>query len=127
MTTRVVSIRGGKKIGVDYDVYVGAAGRGTPRGCCGLRLDATDGGLVDVPVGHFANPFKRDADWFTKYLDHVEKRIETEEGFEEAIIALKGKRLGCWCRPPEGFQGRVMCHAQILAALADGIKPDEVE
>lgn len=39
---------------------------------------------------------------------------------------LKGKTLGCWCKPKKGFQGKVMCHGQVLAALTDGIKEEEV-
>jgi hypothetical protein len=32
---------------------------------------------------------------------------------------LRGKVLGCWCRPPEGFNGRLLCHGQILARVAN--------
>lgn len=39
---------------------------------------------------------------------------------------LRGKVLGCWCRPKSGFKGRLRCHAQILAALCDGCKPEDI-
>lgn len=40
---------------------------------------------------------------------------------------LPGKVLGCWCRPKEGFKGRLLCHAQILAGLVDGVDPCTIE
>jgi len=45
----------------------------------------------------------------------------------EAIPELKGKILGCWCKPINGFQGKLLCHGQILAALADGCRPEDIE
>jgi hypothetical protein len=39
---------------------------------------------------------------------------------------LAGRILGCWCRPPKGFRGKLLCHAQVLAGIADGIAPEEV-
>jgi hypothetical protein len=44
-----------------------------------------------------------------------------------AIPELKGKVLACWCKPAKGFQGKVLCHGQILAALADGCRPEDIE
>jgi hypothetical protein len=43
------------------------------------------------------------------------------------IRDLDGFRLACWCRPPEGFRGRLLCHAQILVGIRDGIEPRDVE
>src|SRR5665213_2569949 len=37
------------------------------------------------------------------------------------IDDLRGQVLMCYCRPVKGFQGRLMCHGQILAGLADAI------
>jgi len=45
----------------------------------------------------------------------------------KALPELKGKVLGCWCRPDGGFRGRVLCHGQILAGLANGVRPDMVD
>ncbi len=45
---------------------------------------------------------------------------------ERARRELKGKMLVCWCRPPQGFGGKVMCHGQVLAGLVDGLPPEEV-
>ena len=44
------------------------------------------------------------------------------------IDELEGEQvLGCWCRPKEGFKGRLMCHGQILAAVVDGCLPEDVD
>ena len=37
------------------------------------------------------------------------------------IGELRGQTLGCWCMPVGGFQGQLLCHGQVLAALADGL------
>lgn len=57
------------------------------------------------------------------YREHLERHPL----LMEMIGELRGKRLGCWCRPPEGFRGRLMCHGQILAGLADGVPPESIE
>lgn len=44
-----------------------------------------------------------------------------------ALPSLRGRVLACWCAPQEGFKGRLLCHGQILAGLADGRLPKEVE
>jgi hypothetical protein len=43
-----------------------------------------------------------------------------------ALPELRGKVLGCWCRPIEGFRGRLLCHGQILAGLADDVSPESI-
>jgi hypothetical protein len=40
---------------------------------------------------------------------------------------LQGKDLACWCRPRRGFKGRLLCHAQILMAAANGVPLESVE
>lgn len=34
---------------------------------------------------------------------------------------LRGFDLACWCRPPEGFNGRLLCHGQVIVSLLDGV------
>ena len=80
----------------------------------------------------FGNPFKIDKDntredvisaykeWFYEQITHSAK-------FQDAVDELKGKTLGCWCRPQEGFKGRLLCHGQIIIAYLEGCKPEEVE
>ena len=94
----------------------------------------------DVYVGRpspYGNPFSHQAA-SKKAEFHVQTREEAIEGFRSWLIhklayepdflePLRGKVLACWCRPLAGFKGKVMCHAQILAAECDGIEPEDVE
>lgn len=111
--TRVVNVM---VPGVTYDVYIGR-----PNRRFGLN-------------GKWGNPFSHKAhanailcdtreEAITRYRDWLLGRPE----LLAAIPELKGKTLGCWCRPAQGFRGKLYCHGQILAALADGIDPLEVE
>lgn len=45
----------------------------------------------------------------------------------ENIKQLKGKRLGCFCRPKNGFKGKKICHGQIIASLVDNIPPESID
>lgn len=115
MTTQVVHIN------EPYDVYIGRAGYG---------LD-----------GYFGNPFRADAktpcrrckrihakrsDTLPCYIDWFHDRILKDATFRRRVHELKDKRLACFCRPRAGFQGRLMCHGQIIAGYLDGIEPSDV-
>lgn len=52
------------------------------------------------------------------------QRLVDEPDF---IEPLRGKQLACWCKPPEGFQGRLLCHAQVIAGVLYGIPAASVE
>lgn len=110
MKTRVVHCRREA-----YDVYIGRPGK-------------------------YGNPFTHIQHSRTKALYVVESRQEAIARYQEWLMQpeqaplrdearrdLRGKVLGCWCRPGRGFNGQVLCHGQILAALVDGIRPEEVE
>ena len=89
-------------------------------------------GQYDVYVGRpskFGNPFVLMAGYTREeVVAKYRAKIEADPDMQRmAREELRGKRLGCWCRPPEGFQGRLMCHGQILAGVADGIPPESVE
>jgi hypothetical protein len=85
----------------DYDVYIG---RAVPR----MKLKASP----------WANPFK-----ITRECNRMDAiahfrfwvRFSNEPRavwIREHVHELKGKRLGCWCRPYH-------CHGDVLAALAE--------
>jgi hypothetical protein len=98
MATTVVHLR--RKNGVslvEYDVYIGR-----PMYQGGWRL----------PGSKWANPFKvaSEADRegaLIKYEAHVRASPE----LMAALSELRGKRLGCWCRP------LLSCHGDILVNL----------
>lgn len=59
----------------------------------------------------FQNPFKVGKDGtldevLEKYESYLKVKLEDEE-FREELLKLKGKRLGCWCKPDR-------CHGDIL-------------
>lgn len=95
METKAVNIRRDK-----YDVYIGRAGRG---------MD-----------GYFGNPFPLApgtprGSTLEKYRDYFYKRIESDSEFKRKILALKGKKLGCFCKPEA-------CHGDIIAEYLDNIR-----
>ena len=85
METTVVNIR--KE---PYDVYIGRAGKGQD--------------------GYFGNPFTgHDRIRVIKeYETYFYNRIKNDEEFKQRILELKGKRLGCFCKP-------LPCHGDIIA------------
>tara|TARA_R100000458_G_scaffold44181_1_gene42214 strand:- start:170 stop:451 length:282 start_codon:yes stop_codon:yes gene_type:complete len=85
--TEVVNLRNST-----FDVYIGRAGRGED--------------------GYFGNPFPiskggRD-ECIARYREWFEFRIENDEEFKARVLELKGKRLGCFCKPQA-------CHGDVIA------------
>lgn len=95
--TEVVHVRQG------FDVYIGRAMPG---------FEASD----------FANPFRIGRDGsrdevIDKYERYIVERLSREPGLKAALQRLRGKRLGCWCKPAR-------CHGDVLKHLL-GDKPAE--
>lgn len=57
----------------------------------------------------FHNPFKGE-NVCEKFEVYIRNRIKTEPKLKEQLLKLKGKRLGCWCKPKE-------CHGDVLVRL----------
>jgi hypothetical protein len=94
MKTKVVNIRY-----EDYDVYIGRAGRGQD--------------------GYFGNPFPLEAGQargasLDKYRAYFHERLKTDPEFRRRIHGLKGKTLGCFCKP-------YPCHGDIIAEYLETI------
>jgi len=75
----------------EFDVYIGRAGKGHD--------------------GTFGNPFRRGPDdppgsTLIKFEEYFLKRVEEDQEFREKVLALKGKRLGCFCPPKRACHGR---------------------
>jgi hypothetical protein len=99
MKTTVVNLR------VDnYDVYIGRAGKGQS--------------------GYFGNPFPLSGasrgSTIEKYKEYFYKRIETDSEFKEKVHSLKGKRLGCFCKPHP-------CHGDIIVEYLESTNIDKHE
>ena len=86
--TRVVNIRQDK-----CDVYIG---RGSP----------------------FGNPFRIGRDGNREqvielYRQMIKKRMLSDEEFADEVLSLRGKRLGCYCKP-------LACHGDVIVQLIEG-------
>lgn len=55
---------------------------------------------------------------------YAETKIQQEPDWLEP---LRGKTVACWCRPPEGFNGRLLCHGQVIVGLLYDVPPETVE
>lgn len=89
MTTTVVNLRHD-----EYDVYIGRAGRGES--------------------GYFGNPFwegPRELN-IAAFKEDFYRRVWTDADFAQRVLDLRGKRLGCFCKP-------LPCHGDIIAAWID--------
>lgn len=88
---------------------------------CDVKICRGKDGKIPQPpeYGCFGNPYflknKDDdlerAEVIEKYRLYFEKRIQ-EPAFREAILSLKGKKLGCFCKQPDK---EVACHGDIIA------------
>lgn len=86
--TTVVNIRNAA-----YDVYIGRAGRGES--------------------GYFGNPFRLQAgesrgNTIERYRKYFNTRIAEDTEFKAHILGLRGKTLGCFCKPHA-------CHGDVIA------------
>lgn len=69
----------------------------------------------DVYIGRgsdFGNPYRIGPDGtreevIVKYRDYFYQRIVYDEMFKKAVLNLRGKRLGCFCKPKD-------CHGDII-------------
>lgn len=85
-----------------YDVYIGRAGRGQD--------------------GYFGNPIRRmpgeaPGSTLIRYREYFYNRLSTDETFKNRIHQLKGKTLGCFCKPNP-------CHGDIIKEYLD-LLPDK--
>ena len=86
-----------------YDVYIGRSGRGM--------------------VSKWGNPFRigEHGDRGTvisKYRDHLQTQIKTWKITRADLLSLKGKTLGCFCKPQP-------CHGDVIAEVAQQVIEQE--
>lgn len=108
MATTVVNI----KLGQPYDVYIGRATKRVRQG----RARATKPG----EDGLFANPFPKmgpKEELLELFRNHFFRHVAEDPEFRSAVLALRGKRLGCFCAPAS-------CHGHVIAAWIDAQPED---
>ena len=93
MTTTVVNLRKNK-----YDVYIGRS--------------------KNADLGLFGNPFSVEEHGrkgaLLKLREYFHKRLDDDPEFKRKVLALKGRRLGCFCAPQP-------CHGHIIAEYLEGL------
>ena len=83
----------------EFDVYIGRAGRGQD--------------------GYFGNPYtvqEHGLQAIELFRSYFLQRIESEPAFRLRVLALKGKRLGCFCKPKP-------CHGDVIAEWVEANAP----
>ena len=74
-----------------------------------------------VPESPFANQFKAQEHGVARCIElygaWLAERVAHDAAFRAALLALRGKVLGCWCAPAP-------CHAQVLCDYLNGVKLD---
>jgi hypothetical protein len=95
----------------EYDVYIG-------------KINGTPGTKGFLPESPFANRSGGD------YEAYLKKKVLREPAHAARLMALHGKRLGCWCKGTSRDFSK--CHGHIVAKWADRIyekwqelKPDK--
>lgn len=84
-----------------YDVYIGRAGRGHS----GYFGNPVRSGEVCPVCDEIHRAPGRTLPCFTRYF---ESRVAQDETFRLRVLALYGKKLGCFCKPKP-------CHGDIIA------------
>ena len=102
---------------VGYDVYVGRPSRwGNP--CVIARSPGVlDGPKVVSSAGVACLVVPNLVEALYAYEAHLKANPKL---VERARVELKGKVLGCWCTTDLSGKEPIICHAQILARIADG-------
>jgi len=86
-----------------------------------LRAESFDvyiGRAQDKVRGRFGNPFSVEEHGRERalelYREYFLRRVGVDPTFRRDVLALAGKRLGCFCKPAE-------CHGDIIAAWVNGV------
>lgn len=61
-----------------------------------------------------------------EYKKDFKTLMEIDIQFSQRVKELKGRSLGCFCRPKKGFQGKLMCHGQIIAGFLENVMPESI-
>jgi hypothetical protein len=107
LATSVVNKHHGVPAG---SVYIG---RGSP---WGNPFSHREGTKAQFVVASREEAIQAYADWLQGQPDLLAR-----------LPQLRDKTLVCFCRPAKGFQGRLMCHGQVLAGLVDGVDPESID
>jgi hypothetical protein len=89
---------------------------------CDVKITRTPKNEIPDPpqFGCFGNPYPVKIHGREKcielYEEYFLKRIENDAAFREAVLNLKGKKLGCFCKQP---LEEVACHGDVIKKWLD--------
>lgn len=87
----------------EFDVYVGR--------CCNRARDPRCR-IGSEFANHYSMAEHTRSDAIEKYRKWLHWKFNADPDFRTRLLALKGKRLGCWCKPKA-------CHADVLVELIE--------
>jgi hypothetical protein len=77
--------------------------------------------IAEAHLFEFGNPFKVTEDSLAEVLEKYRQHILARPDLLALLPSLRGKALGCWCCDGDADNPNPrLCHAQVLAELADG-------
>lgn len=99
----------------EYDEYIG---RGSE-----YRTHMLAGGIKPVETGWLGNPhpigwcdicgvYHTRDECIEKFKEDFYKKVKYDSEFKSAVLELKGKRLGCYCKPEA-------CHGDVIKEWID--------
>jgi len=94
----------------DFDVYIG---RGSIFG------NPYTSKPLDETKASYSVSTKEEA--IEKFEYYFLNKMNDEPEFLREVLKLKDKTLGCFCRPKDGFKGKLLCHGQVIAGFLDDI------
>lgn len=88
--------------------------------------------LLSVPLpnyrGWLGNPYSAEEfgreESIEKFREAFEEKLDDDPDFRDAVAALQGKVLGCWCQRLDDDEPA--CHAEVVAEWADRLAEQEV-
>lgn len=89
------------------------------RETCDVKITRRpDNSIPNPPLfGCFGNPYKLSdfsrEECINRFRKYFYDRIEQDEDFRKAVLALQGKKLGCFCKP-------LACHGDVIKEYLDG-------
>lgn len=92
MTTTAVNVRV-----QDFDVYVGRAALRARDPRCHVASEWANPYRVQESIGETLD----------RYSDWLDRKLADDPAATGRLLSLRGKRLGCWCKPNP-------CHADVL-------------
>lgn len=94
---------------------------------CDVKICRHKGKIPKPPLeGCFGNPIplknvddeQERIECIAKFREYFHARIELDLNFREAVLGLRGKTLGCFCKQPDR---EVACHGDVIVEWLNSV------